>query len=679
MHATVFRRLIRRAAKLSTPAALVALWSLACGAFAQQSAQQSLQQSVQLTAPEEGRRSFETRCAVCHGGDGNGSERAPSLLDFVAHNSDEQIAALVRAGRRAMPAHDIDAAEMIPLLAFLHTLQPPAGTAAPERQRRALVLDTGETLQGKLLDETNFNVALATDDGKIHLIERDGAGYREPSILPKADWPRYDGSFTSNRHSELEQINTANVEHLSLRWLFAIPGAPRLEATPVVVNGIMYVTAVNAVYALDARNGRPLWTYQRPRTPGLLGEAAGGANRGVGIGGGRVVMMTDNAHLIALDAASGLLVWDVAMTDWPASQYSASGAPLIVGEHVVTGVAGGEEGARGFVASYRLDTGVREWQFWTIPKPGEKLAETWVGDALEHGCGATWMSGSYDPELDLVYWAVGNPCPDFNGAGRKGRNLYTDSVVALKPNSGELKWYFQFTPHDTHDYDAAEPLLLVDDSYGGRLRHLLVQANRNGFFYVLDRTNGQFLSAKPFVSQVTWATGYTPAGVPLLRVDSEPTPDGNPVCPAAATNWMSASYDPKLRLFYVSATDRCNITRLRPAPFEMGKRYFNGTNSAGPEGERSVRALDLESGKTVWDYVQVGAGHSSSGTLSTGGLIFFGEDSGLFTALDAKTGKPVWHFSANNMFRASPMTYMVGGKQFVCIASAGGFYAFALP
>jgi alcohol dehydrogenase (cytochrome c) len=671
MHATAFRRLILRAADVSTAtvasAVFVALLSVACGALAQQ------------TPSEDGRRSFETRCAVCHGGDGHGSERAPSLLDFVAHNTDGDIAALIRSGRRAMPAHDIAAPEMTQLVAYLHTLEPPAGTPLPEPQRRAVVLDSGATVQGRLLDETNFNLAIAGDDGKIHLLEREGEAYREPALLPKADWPRYDGSFTSNRHTELEQINTANVAQLSLRWMFAIPGAPRLEATPVVVDGIMYVTAVNAVFALDARNGRQLWAYQRPRTPGLLGEAAGGANRGVGIGGGRVVMMTDNAHLIALDAASGRLEWDVALTDWPASQYSASGAPLVIGEHVVTGVAGGEEGARGFVASYRLDTGAREWQFWTIPKPGEKLSETWVGDALEHGCGATWMSGSYDPNLDLVYWAVGNPCPDFNGAGRKGRNLYTDSVLALKPASGELKWYFQFTPHDTHDYDAAEPLLLIDGSYGGHSRNLLVQANRNGFFFVLDRTNGQFLSATTFVNPVTWASGFTKAGAPTLRSDSEPTPDGNPGCPAAATNWMSASYDPKLQLFYVSAMDRCSITKLRPAPFEMGKRYFNGTGSAGADGKRAVRALDLQSGRTVWDYVQVGTGRSSSGTLSTGGLVFFGEDSGIFTALDAKTGKPLWHFFANNPFRASPMTYLVGGQQFVCIASAGGYYAFALP
>jgi alcohol dehydrogenase (cytochrome c) len=274
-------------------------------------------------------------------------------------------------------------------------------------------------------------------------------------------------------------------------------------------------------------------------------------------------------------------------------------------------------------------------------------------------------------------WEI--PAPISTARERKGRNLYTDSVLALEPGSGTLKWYFQFTPHDTHDYDAAEPLVLVDDFQGDHPRHLLVQANRNGFFFVLDRTTGKFLSATPYVGKVTWASGYTQAGAPIMRPDAEPTPDGNLVCPAAGTNWMSASYDPLLQLFYFSVTDRCGITKLRPAPFEMGKRYFNGTGSTVPGGTRSVRALDIRSGRTVWDYVQIGTGRSASGTLSTqGGLVFFGEDSGVFSALDARTGKPLWHFPANNMFRASPMTYMVGGKQFVCIATAAGFLAFGL-
>ncbi len=636
--------------------------------------------SARQSPSSPGQRSFNTRCAVCHGADGHGSDRAPSLSGFVASNTDEQIAALIRSGVRAMPPHpDIMDAEMKDLLSFLHVIAP----SAPAEVKHGIAkLRDGRTLEGEILNESNFDLQLATSDGKLHLLVRDGDAYREKPVEPKMDWPRYDGSYTSNRDSPLNEINTTNVQHLTLKWMFPVPGAPRLEATPVVVDGIMYVTALNAVYALDATSGRRLWVYRRAATPGLLGEAAGGANRGVAVDGERVFMLTDNAHLLALNKNTGKLIWDVPMTDWPKSQYSATGAPYVVGDFVIAGVAGGEEGTRGFVAAYQAATGEQAWRFWTVPKPGEKGAETW-GDAsaLEHACGATWMSGSYDPSLDLLYWAVGNPCPDYNGADRKGDNLYTDSVLALKPATGELKWYFQFTPHDTHDWDADEPLMLVDETFAGKPRKLLVQANRNGFFYVLDRTNGQFLLGTPFVKKSTWASGYTPDGKPILLPNSEPTVDGALVCPGSGTNWRAASYSPTLKLFFVSASDACSITRLIPAPFEMGKRYFNGAGSRAPgPGGKSIRAMDIQTGKVIWEYPQTADAVSESGPLSTkGGLVFVGEDSGIFTALDGKTGKPLWHWPTNETFRASPMTYMVGGKQYVCIAGPAGFLAFGLP
>ena len=629
---------------------------------------------------EDGAHSFDMRCAICHGGDGNGTERGPSLLRFVASNPDPQIASLIRTGRGAMPAHQVANAEMTALLAYLHTLRLPAD-ANPAAGRIATVnLVGGGTLQGTVLNETNFDMQLAGADGRIHLLVRDGEAYREPSLLPKADWPRYDGSYSSNRNSPLRQITSANVRHLELKWLFPIPWAPRLEATPVVLDGIMYVTAANAAYALDAVSGRQLWYYRRPQTPGLLGEAAGGANRGVAVVGNRVLMLTDNAHLLALDRTRGSLLWDVPITDWPKSQYAATGAPLAVGDHVIVGVAGGEEGARGFVASYDVATGKRDWQFWSVPKPGEKLSETWVGSALEHGCGATWMSGSYDPKLDLLYWAIGNPCPDFNGADRQGDNLYTDSVVALSPETGELKWYFQYTPHDTRDWDAEEPLMLLDRPFHGQPRQLLAQANRNGFFVVLDRTNGKFLAATPFIPNATWTSGYSAEGRPLPRPKPpDTTAQGTLECPASAANWMSAAFNPGLSLFFVAASDACSRIKVIPAPFKMGERDFNGAPSYAPGGRRAVRALDLETGKVVWNYWQSPGRPSASGTLSTdGGLVFIGEDSGMFTALDAKTGAPLWHFPANQNFRASPMTYMVGGQQFIAIAGSAGYMAFAL-
>jgi alcohol dehydrogenase (cytochrome c) len=636
--------------------------------------------SAQQSASAPGAKSFETRCTVCHGGDGNGSERAPSILNFVASNPDSQIALLIRNGIKAMPPHEIADPEMKDLITFVRTLRPVRGPSARPVRRATAKLQDGKTLEGDVLNQTNFDLQLATADGKVHILTLDARGmYRENPVSPKMDWPRYDGSYTGNRNSPLDQINSTNVQRLTMKWMFPIPDAPRLESTPVVVDGVMYVTAVNAVYALDATSGRQLWAYRRPVTPGLLGEAAGGANRGVVVEGDRVFMLTDNAHLLALNKNTGALLWDRAMTDWPKSQYSATGVPLVVGEMVIAGVAGGEEGARGFVAAYQASTGEEAWRFWTIPKPGEKLSETWVGNALEHGCGATWLSGSYDPELDLLYWAVGNPCPDFNGDERKGDNLYSDSVLALKPKTGELKWFYQFTPHDTHDWDATEPLLLVDETFAGRPRKLLVQANRNGFFFVLDRTNGEFLLGKPYTKS-TWASGYTKDGKPILLPNSDPTPQGVLECPDSGTNWMSASYNPLMKLYFFSASDTCGITRQIPAPFEMGSRFFNGTRSAVPGGKRSIRAIDIQTGNIVWDYAQTPGGRSASGTLSTNsGLVFAGEDSGVFTALDGKTGKPLWHFPVNQSFRASPMTYMVGGRQYVSIATQAGFLTFSLP
>lgn len=639
----------------------------------------ALMSTAQEAATDPGAKSFEARCTVCHGGDGAGSDRAPSILEFVASNPDPQIAALIRKGFKAMPPHDIADSEMKDLLAFIHTLRPLRADGARTTDRVTVRLQDGRFLEGNVLNQTNFDLQLATADGAIHLlIGVDGGAYREIPVLPKMDWPRYDGSFTSNRNSSLDEINTTNVRRMTLKWMFPISEAPRLEATPIVVDGVMYVSAVNAAYALDASSGRQLWMYRRPVTPGLLGEAAGGANRGVAVEENRLFMLTDNAHLLALNKYSGKLLWDTAMTDWFNSPYSASGAPLVVRDMVIAGVAGGDEGARGFVAAYQASTGNEVWRFWTVPKSGDNLSETWVGSALEFGCGATWLSGSYDPDLDLLYWPVGNPCPDFNGEGRKGDNLYTDSVLALRPKTGELKWYFQFTPHDTHDWDATEPLLLVDATFGERRRKLLVQANRNGFFFVLDRTNGEFLLGKQFVKKSSWASGFTKEGRPILLADSDPTAKGKLVCPASGTNWMSASYSPLLKLFFVSASDACAITRVIPAPFEMGKRFFNGTTSQIPGG-RSIRAIDIQTGNIIWDYAQTAGGRSAAGTLSTnGGLVFVGEDSGIFTALDGKTGKPLWHFVANQSFRASPMTYMVGGRQYVSIAGPAGFLTFGL-
>jgi alcohol dehydrogenase (cytochrome c) len=306
-------------------------------------------------------------------------------------------------------------------------------------------------------------------------------------------WPTYDGSLSGNRFSPLDQINTSNVQKLAPKWMFTIQDTPRaLEGTPVVVDGVMYVTSVNEAIALDARTGREIWHFSRPRTQGLAGDAASGINRGVAVLGDRVFMVTDNAHVIALDRAAGKLLWDVEMAD-SRQNYGATGAPLVVNDLVIAGVSGGDEGIRGFVDAYRASTGERAWRFWTVPARGEPGSETWIGRAIEHGCAATWLTGTYDPEARLLYWPTGNPCPDYNGDERKGDNLYSASVVALDPDTGKLRWHYQFTPHDLHDWDANETPVLVDVQFRGQPRKLLLQGNRNGFFYVLDRLTGKVL------------------------------------------------------------------------------------------------------------------------------------------------------------------------------------------
>jgi alcohol dehydrogenase (cytochrome c) len=445
----------------------------------------------------------------------------------------------------------------------------------------------------------------------------------------------------------------------------------------VVVDGVMYITGPNEAYALDATTGRQIWSFRTPRTAGLLSEAGGGANRGVAVSGSRVFMVTDNSHLLALDRGTGRKLWDVTMAD-SKEGYSSTSAPLVVGDMVISGIAGGEEGARGFIDAYEAATGKRIWRFYSIPARGEKGSETWIGNALEHGCGATWLTGSYDPALATLYWAVGNPCPDYDGDERKGDNLYTSSVVALDIKTGQLKWYYQFTPHDMHDWDAVEPLLLVDEQWEGRPRKLILHGDRNGFFFVLDRTNGELLLAKP-MSTVNWATGYGKDGRPILTEHFDSTLEGAIVCPGSGggANWPATSYDPISKLFYVRVTDGCATYKKDPAPIEVGERFFGGS-AAGEQGSRNfIRAIDIRTGQKVWDYQLPGGG--GAGTLATaGGLLFFGEPGGALIAVESKTGKPVWHFEAGQTWRASPMTYMVAGKQYVVLAGTGGIFAFAL-
>jgi len=496
------------------------------------------------------------------------------------------------------------------------------------------------------------------------------------------NWLSFNGDYTGRRYSGLDQINVNNVQQLRAQWVFHVPGADSLEVTPVVVDGMMFVTAANDAYALDGQTGRMVWHYSRPVTEGLIDDASQHHNRGVGIWRSRIFMETDNAHLLCLDARSGNLLWDVAYTDGN-KNYGATSAPLVVKDKVLVGTSGGDDGVRGFVAAYDAETGKQAWRFWTIPAPGEPGSASWPADSYLHGCGTTWMPGTFDPELNTIYWGTSNPCPDFDGDPRPGDDLYTDSVLALDPDNGKLKWYFQFTPHDLYDYDATETPVLIDAVYRGQPRKLLVQANRNGFFYVLDRNNGKFLSAVPFTQKLNWAKGIDAQGRPI-RTEVMPSTGGTRVCPgfSGATNWYSPSYNPDAHLFYFLASENCNVYFKKTEKFEEGKAFYSTgvKRSPGDDRQRFLLAFGLESDKPVWRYPQIGVAHSSAGTMTTrGGLVFFGDDGQSFEAVDAHSGAPLWHFQTGQNFHSSPMSYAIHGLQYVAIASGSDIFSFALP
>lgn len=491
------------------------------------------------------------------------------------------------------------------------------------------------------------------------------------------DWVTHYGSLTGNRRSDLKQISRQNVAKLELQWVYTMPHN-ELETTPLVSDGIMYVTGPNRVCALDARAGRQIWCYSRPRSAAstIPADAAKGANRGIAILGDRIFFATDNAHLICLHRLTGGLMWDVNMPDSD-GPYGATAAPLVVGDLVVSGVAGGDGPIRGFLSAYDAVTGRLVWRFHTTPSASVSGANTWHGSALQQGGGgATWVTGSYDKETDTLYWGTGNPYPDFDGDQREGDDLYTNCVLALEAKTGKLLWYFQFTPHDLHDWDATQPLILADAPFHGVQRKLLLQANRNGFFYVLDRTNGQLLLARPYVKRLNWAQGVDKLGRPKALESSKPTAAGTKTCPGArgATNWHSTSYDPARGLLYVMALEDCNIFRSTSA-------LLTPVHDPSNPPARFLRAIDIQTGKIAWEVSQIGPPEASfSGVLSTAGsLVFYGQTDGAFAAVDSETGKTLWHFPAGQSWRAGPMTYMVGGRQYIAVAGGGNLFTFALP
>jgi alcohol dehydrogenase (cytochrome c) len=628
-----------------------------------------------------GQKTYEARCAPCHGANGTGGDTGPPIASKLSSKDDEALAAFIRAGvpARGMPPHQIADPDMTDLLKYLRLLQRRAADAPALRRVQVHTTD-GRTLEGQVVGEGLDDLQLRTADDRVHLLRRSGAVFRE--VTSDTDWPTYNGGPGGNRYTTLTQIDRNTVDRLSVAWMFTLRDAGQLQVTPIVAGGIMYVAGVNECYALDAGSGRQIWHYGRQRTPGLA--TGGNANRGVAVAGDRVFMETDNAHIIALNRFTGALLWDAELAD-TRSNYAASSAPLPAGNLIVSGVSGGEHGANGFVAAHEQATGKEVWRFATVPRRGEPGSETWDGKDIDHGGAPTWFTGSYDPELDIVYWPTGNPSKEYNGDHRKGDNLYSDSILALERKTGRLKWYYQFTPHDLWDWDATETSVLVDAPWNRQQRQLMLHADRNGFFYVFDRRDGTLLLAKPFVKNLTWATGIGTDGRPMRLPNQEPTPEGTKVCPSqdGATNWFSPSFNPATGLYFLQTFEKCSIyTKSDQGEWESGKSYLGGTQrtATDPEPQRVLKAIDVRTGAIKWELPQVGPAYSWGGTLATStGLVFVAEDGGSLMAVDASNGKPLWSLATNQTWRASPMIYSFDGREFIAIASGPNIIAVALP
>jgi len=491
---------------------------------------------------------------------------------------------------------------------------------------------------------------------------------------PNQNWLSYIGDYAAHRHTPLKQIDTKTVSRLVAKWVRRFEGTNDLETVPVVYDGVMYATNSNEVYALDAATGREIWHYR------ALGATRRAANRGVAISGDQVYLVTGDCHLVALRRTNGGILWDQEYAQ-ARQGYSCTGAPLAVKDKIIVGVA--SSGKTCFVAALSATTGKEVWKVWAVPKKGETGSETWGNFPLDQGGGPTWTTGSYDPDLNLLYWPTGNPWPDFYGGDRPGDNLYTDCILALDADTGKMKWYFQFVPHDTHDWDANETPILTDADFRGRRRKLLLQANRNGFYYVLDRETGEFLHGVPFVKELNWASGLDDKGRPMVKPNSDPSPGGTKTCPSVhgATNWWSPSLNPDLGLFFVVALEQCETyysSGQKPVPVS-GFRGTGHTLIPGQPGQFYLRALDSLSGKMRWELPMPGPTLMWAGTVSTaGGLVFSADDDGDLVAVDAKSGKALWHFFLGANMHSSPMTFAVDGQQYVTVAAGTNLFTFGL-
>ena len=487
-------------------------------------------------------------------------------------------------------------------------------------------------------------------------------------------WPSYNGDYSGKRFSTLRQIDKGNVGFLTLAWAFQtdVNTGPGLKSTPLLVGGTLYFTEPDDVWAVDDRSGQQNWHYHYRENKGLhIGQ------RGLGMHGNSLFFETPDAHLLSLDARTGEVLWDVELADVKLG-YWATMAPLIIRDHVIVGVSGDFNDLHGFIDSYDPNSGKRQWRWESLPKPGQPGANSWPekGDALEHGGGMTWVTGTYDPELNLLYWGTANPNPVLDGSSRLGDNLYTCTIVALNPDTGQLVWHFQVSPHDVHDWDAVQTPVIVDADFGGKRRKLLLQASRNGYFFVLDRVTGKALLTTTY-EDINWSSGVDGEGRPIGTKDKYPSAAGTLVEPDAigATNWMSPSFNPETGLLYVDTHKSYSLYYA----FATGKPEGFGGRDLTVRSECYLKAIDYQTGKIRWKH-DLGSGWTWVSVLSTaGGLVFTGDVHGNVLALDASSGETLWHTYVGGQAEGPPITYELDGRQYVVIGAHGVVYSFALP